>query len=134
MTRPASVLRFLIGVHLVWTVLLTPAALETRPFSSISPIGWLSLVLIFTTVGLDVVAFLLARRNPRTAGLLAAIGPFLFVGPFIGDQLGLFSSLKAPSQITVVEVLALLTQLAILYVALRLRREAAAALNADKTR
>ena len=131
MTRPASLLRLLIGVHLVWTVLLTPAALESRPFSSISPIGWFSLVLIFTTVGLDLAAFLLARRNPRTAGLLAAIGPFLFVGPFVGDQVGLFSSLKAPLQITVVEVLALLTQLAILYVALRLRREGAAAGKAE---
>jgi hypothetical protein len=129
MTRSAIWLRLLIGVHLVWTVLLTPAALETRPFSSISPIGWISLVLIFTTVGLDIAAFLLARRNPRAAGLLAAIGPFLFIGPFIGDQVGLFSSLKAPAQITVVEVLALLTQAAILYVALRLRREAAASVS-----
>jgi hypothetical protein len=129
MTRSAIWLRLLIGVHLVWTVLLTPAALETRPISSIHPIGWISLVLIFTTVGLDTAAFLLARRNPRAAGLLAAIGPFLFIGPFIGDQVGLFSSLKAPAQITVVEVLALLTQAAILYVALRLRREAAASVS-----
>jgi hypothetical protein len=47
---------------------------------------------------------------------------------------GLFSSLKAPFQITVVEVLALLTQLAILYVALRLRREATPQVNAEQMR
>jgi len=116
-------LRFFIGLHMIWTVLLTPAVLETRPFSTITTVGWISLVLIFITVGLDIVAFLLAGRQPRLAGLLAAIGPFLFIGPFIGDRLGLFSSLKAPGPIVVVEVLALMTQLAILYVALRLRRE-----------
>jgi hypothetical protein len=127
MTRPATTLRILIAVHLVWTFLLTPLALEPRPFSSISLIGWGSLALIFTTVALDVVAFALAVRSPRTAGTLAAIGTILFIGPFVGDQLGLFSSLRAPTQIVVVEVAAVLTQLAILYVALKLRREPAAA-------
>jgi hypothetical protein len=126
MTRYALWLRLFIGLHLVWTVLLTPAVLETRPFSTITQIGWISLALIFTTVGLDLVAFVLAGGRPRIAGLLAAVGPFLFVGPFIGDQLGLFSTLPAPGSIVVVEVLALATQLAILYVALRLRREASA--------
>ena len=124
MKRTTATLRALIGVHLVWTVLLTPAAFETRPFSTITPIGWISLVLIFTTVGLDIAAFILAGRNPRMAGMLAAIGPFLFVGPFIGDQAGLFSTLRAPVQITVLEVLAFLTQLTILWAALRLRRSA----------
>jgi hypothetical protein len=127
MTRSVTMLRILIAVHLVWTALLTPAALEPRPFSSISPIGWISLALIFTTVGLDIVAFVIVRRNPRLAGLLAAIGPFLFVGPFLGDQLGLFASLPAPARITLLEVLAFLTQLAILYVAIGLRRESATA-------
>jgi len=126
MARYTLWLRLFIALHLVWTVLLTPAVLETRPFSTITQIGWISLVLIFTTVGLDIVAFFLAGGRPRIAGLLAAIGPFLFVGPFIGDQLGLFSTLPAPRSIVVVEVLALATQLAILYVGLRLRREARA--------
>jgi hypothetical protein len=89
----------------------------------INPIGWLSLALIFTTVGLDIVAFALAGSRPRTAALLAAIGPFLFVGPFIGDQLGLFATIPAPTVISILELLAFLTQLAILYVALRLRRQ-----------
>ena len=126
MTRYALWLRLFIGLHLLWTVLLTPAVLETRPFSTITQIGWISLALIFTTVGLDIVAFVLAGGRPRIAGLVAAVGPFLFVGPFIGDQLGLFSTLPAPGAIVVVEVLALATQLAILYVALRMRREARA--------
>jgi hypothetical protein len=123
MIRPATQLRLLIGAHLVWTFLLTPAALETRPFSTITPIGWLSLVLIFTTVALDIAAFALVGRNPRLAGSLAAIGPFLFVGPFLGDQVGLFSSLRAPTTVTALELVAFVTQLAILYVAVRLRRE-----------
>ncbi|HEY8868493.1 MAG TPA: hypothetical protein VIM30_03790 [Candidatus Limnocylindrales bacterium] len=127
MTRPATTLRILIAAHLSWTFLLTPVALEPRPFSSITPIGWGSLALIFTTVTLDIVAFVLVSRNPRTAGSLAAIGTILFVGPFVGDQLGLFSSLRPPTQIVIVEVAALLTQLAIGYVALRLRREPATA-------
>jgi len=122
MNRPVNVLRVLIAVHLVWTFLLTPAALEPRPFSSISPIGWLSLLLIFTTVGLDIAAFAIVGRNPRRAGQLAAIGPFLFVGPFVGDQLGYFASLAAPARVTVLEIAALITQIAILFVALRLRR------------
>jgi hypothetical protein len=125
MIRPTTSLRILIGTHFVWTFLLTPAALETRPFSAITATGWVSLGLIFTTVALDIAAFVLAERDPRRAGLLAAIGPFLFVGPFIGDQLGYFASLPAPSAITVIEVLALATQVAILFVALRLRRGSA---------
>ena len=127
MNRPATPFRVLIAIHVVWTFLLTPAALEPRPFSSISPIGWLSLVLIFTTVGLDIAAFAIVGRNPARAGLLAAIGPFLFVGPFIGDQIGLFASLRPPTQVTLLEVAAFATQLAILAVALRLRREAVTA-------
>ncbi len=55
MTRLATMLRVLIGVHLVWTFLLTPVALEPRPFSVINPIGYLSLALIFTIVTLDIV-------------------------------------------------------------------------------
>ncbi len=126
MPRPTTQLRVLIAAHLIWTVLLTPAALETRPFSAITQLGWISLALIFTTVGLDIAAFVVAERKPRTAGLLAAIGPFLFVGPFLGDQAGLFATLPAPAPITVVEVVALATQVAILFVALRLRRDSAA--------
>ena len=127
MDRSGTLVRILIAAHLAWTFMLTPAALEPRPFSVISPLGWFSLVLIFTVVGLDIVAFILVRRNPRTAGLLAAIGPFLFVGPFIGDQAGLFASVRAPFEITVFEAVAFVTQLAILYVALGLRQEATAA-------
>jgi hypothetical protein len=122
MSRPVT-LRILIALHLVWTFLLTPLALEPRPFSTINPIGWVSLAMIFTTVGLDIAAFLLLARRPRTAASIAAIGSVLFIPPFIGDQLGLFSTLAPPTQITVVEVAALVTQLAILVVAVRLRRE-----------
>jgi len=124
MSRPATQLRLLIGAHLVWTVLLTPAAFETRPFSSFTPIGFVSLALVFTTVGLDIAAFILVGRRPHLAGSLAAIGPFLFVGPFIVDQAGLFSALRPPTVISLLEVVALLTQLSILWVALRVRRNA----------
>jgi hypothetical protein len=127
MTRLATMLRLLIGVHLVWTFLLTPVALEPRAFSVINPIGYLSLALIFTTVALDIVAFAIVGRNPRTAATLAALGPFLFVGPFLGDLAGLFATVRAPLQIVVLEFLAFGTQLAILYVALRLRRASATA-------
>jgi hypothetical protein len=126
MSRPVT-LRILIAVHLVWTFLLTPIALEPRPFSTINPIGWASLAMIFTTVGLDIAAFAILSRNARTAATLAAIGSVLFIPPFVGDQLGLFSTLRPPTQITVVEIAALVTQLAILVVALRLRRETARA-------
>src|SRR5260221_13608482 len=119
MYRAATALRGLIVLHLIWTFLLTPLGLEPRPFVSITPIGWLSLVLIFTVVGLDIAALVLVGRRPRTAFLLAAVGPFLFIGPVIGDQIGLFATLPAPSQITVLELLAVATQIAILYVAVR---------------
>ena len=122
MNRPATQLTLLIVAHLVWTVLLTPAAFETRPFSTFTPIGWVSLALIFTTVGLDIAALILVGRKPQLAGSMAAIGPFLFVGPFICDQVGLFSTLRPPTAISLLEVLAFLTQLTILWVALRVRR------------
>jgi hypothetical protein len=126
MSRPTTVLRGLIAVHLLWTFLLTPLALEPRPFSSINLLGYASLALIFTVVGLDIAAFVLVDRRPAVAWRLAAFGPFLFVGPLIGDQLGYFATIAAPLRITVLEVLAFVTQVAILFVALRLRREAAA--------
>jgi hypothetical protein len=122
MTRAAMTLRILIGIHLVWTVLLTPLAFEPRPFSSFTALGFLSLALIFTTVTLEIVAFALVFRRPATAAIAATIGPLLFIPPFLIDQLGFFSSQAAPTRITALEIAALLTQFAILYVATRLRR------------
>jgi hypothetical protein len=128
MSRPIALLRGLIVLHLIWTYLLTPLALEPRPFATITVIGWISLVLIFTTVALDIVAFVVAGGRPRLAFLLAAIGPFLLVGPVIGDQVGLFATLPPPPQIVALEALAMLTQLAILYLAVgRLRSQSAPA-------
>ena len=115
-------IRILIGLHLVWTFLLTPVALEPRPFSVINPIGWISLGLIFTTVALDIAAFVLIARNARLAAALAAIGAILFVAPYLGDLAGLFASVRAPFQIVAVETIAFVTQMAILFFALRLRR------------
>jgi hypothetical protein len=126
MSRPTTVLRGLIAVHLLWTFLLTPLALEPRPFSSINLLGYASLALIFTVVALDVAAFVLVDRRRAVAWRLAAVGPFLFVGPFIGDQLGYFASIAAPARITALEILAFGTQVAILFVALRLGRDTAA--------
>jgi hypothetical protein len=119
-------LRGLIVIHLVWTFLLTPLALEPRPFSVITAIGYASLVLIFTVVALDIVVLVIAGRSPRLAGLIAAIGPFLLVGPVIGDQVGLFATVPPPAVITALELLALATQVAIFFVALRLRRQTGA--------
>jgi hypothetical protein len=122
MTVSAVTLRILVGVHLVWTVLLTPIAFEPRPFSSFTAVGFLSLAMIFTTVTLDVIAFVLSPRRGRAAGTLVAIGAVLFVPPFVIDQLGLFSTQPAPTPIVVLEVAALVTQLALLYVGWQLRR------------
>ncbi len=120
-------LRGLIVMHLVWTFLLTPLALEPRSFDVITPIGYASLVLIFSVVALDIVALAIAGRNPRLAGLIAAVGPFLLVGPVIADQVGLFATVPPPAVITALEFLALATQIAIFFVALQLRRGAPAA-------
>ena len=78
--------------------------------------------MIFTTVTLDVVAFAIVGTRTRLAAALVAIGAVLFVPPFIVDQLGLFSTIPAPTQITILEIAALATQLALLYVGMRLRR------------
>jgi len=120
-------LRLLIGVHLVWTFLLTPAAFETRPFASFNPIGFASLALIFTTVTLDIVTLLIVQRRTRLATTLAMVGTALFIPPFLVDRAGLFSTLGAPAAIVVLEYAALITQLAIGYVAYRLRQGTAAA-------
>ena len=120
-------LRTLVGVHLVWTFLLTPVEFEPRPFSSFNPLGFASLALIFTTVALDIASFVIVRGRPRLAGTLVAIGAILFVPPFGIDQAGLFSTLPAPTQITILEVAALITQLALCVVGVRLRRESAQA-------
>lgn len=122
----STVLRILVAVHLVWTFLLTPLALEPRPFSSFTPLAFASLAMIFTTVTLDVAAFVIVGSRTRTAATLVAIGALLFVPPFIVDQLGLFSSIPAPTQITILEIAALATQLALLYVGTRLRRRSSA--------
>src|SRR5215207_9576799 len=119
MPRSASTLRILVAIHVLWTLLLTPAALEPRPFESITVIGWISLALIFTVVALDILAFAVVGRDPRLAGHLASVGPFLLVGPVIGDQLGYFATIPAPLPITALELAALVPQVAILYVAVR---------------
>ncbi len=120
-------LRGLIVIHLAWTFLLTPLALEPRPFEVITTIGYISLALIFTVVALDIVALIIAGRNPRRAALIAMVGPFLLVGPVIGDQVGVFATVPPPAVITALELLALATQVAIFFVALRIRRPAPAA-------
>ncbi len=125
MSRLAQ-LRGLVLVHLVWTFLLTPLALEPRPFSSFNPLGFLSLAMIFTTVALDVVSFVIVPGRPRIAGTLVAIGALLFAPPFGIDQAGLFSTIPAPTQITILEGAALLTQLLLFVVGMRLRRESPA--------
>jgi len=125
MSRVAQ-LRTLVLVHLVWTFLLTPIAFEPRPFSSFNPLGFVSLALIFTTVGLDIVAFVVVRGRPRLAGTLVAIGALLFAPPFGVDQAGLFSTIPAPTQITILEGAALITQVLLFVVGVRLRRESAA--------
>jgi hypothetical protein len=127
MKNSVLLFRGLIAVHLVWTFLLTPLALEPRSFSVITPIGYASLVVIFSIVALDIVALIIAGRNPRLAGLIAAVGPFLVVGPVIADQVGLFATVPPPPVITILEFLALATQIAIFFVAVRLRRQTAAA-------
>jgi len=119
-------LRSLVIVHLAWTFLLTPLALEPRPFSSFSPLAFVSLALIFTTVALDVIAFVIVRGRPRLAGTLVAIGALLFAPPFGVDQAGLFSTIPAPTQITILEGAALITQILLFVVGMRLRRESAA--------
>jgi len=121
MPRPAVALRTLIAIHFVWTFLLTPIAFEPRPFSSFTVLGFGSLALIFTTVALDIAAFVLATRRPRTAGLAASIGAVLFIPAFLIDRAGLFSSESAPATIVILEAAALVTQVLILWSGYRLR-------------
>ena len=82
--------------------------------------------MIFTTVGLDIVALINATKRPRFAGTLAVLGALVFVLPFISDQFGFFWKLPAPGAVATLELIAIVTQVAIFVVALRLKRGVAA--------
>lgn len=113
----------LLLLSLVGTILLTPAGFETRPVAAIHPLGLAVLLLIFVAVALNVAALALLVRRPRTAAMLAAFGPFLFLPALLVDQTGNFSRYGPPLRITAVEYVQFLIELLVLFFAARIVRE-----------
>lgn len=113
----AGIALVVLAVAMFITVfLLTPlSGFETRPVSSIHPIGVFSLVLVFLTAALDAVALALLRGRPRVAALLAGLGIFLVIPGFILDMTGRFSPFSPPTAIRDLEYV-LVTLQALLFV------------------
>ena len=108
----------------VCVFLLTPlSGLETRPTSSIHPIGVFSLALIFLTAGLNAIALALLGRRPRISALVAGLGIFLVLPGFIFDQTGQFSPYPPPSAIRALEYALITIEAAAFLVSIWLYRE-----------
>ena len=124
LSRQAKYLRNLLGVYILFAVFLTPiGGLETRPPSNITALGFATLAIFFVGLALNAAALILIFRNPRRSPVLSIVGSILYFPVAITDQAGLFSSLRPPLGIDYLEAIEGFVAIAVIFLAVRARRE-----------
>jgi len=119
-----KVLAILLLVSVICGILLTPLGVETRGsevLSSVSSLLWLGLAL--GTFILTIVSLILVFFRSRVASILATIGSIGAVLVLVGDQAGLVSSIRPPPPVTVVEIIAILVNVSVIFFASRVYGE-----------
>jgi hypothetical protein len=97
-------LTVLLAVGFACAFLLTSAGWETRPITSIHPIGLAVLLGIFTAVGPNAVSLFLLSHRARIAAAMVSVASVLVVAGITVDRIGLFSSFPPPILISYVEI------------------------------
>ena len=106
MSRAGKGLAVLLVAYVVADILLTPPArLETRDPALVTPVGFVTLGLLFLGLLLAVISVVLLIRGSRRASVLAVIAAVLYFPAVIAEWSGHFSKLSPPPAIATVEVI-----------------------------
>src|SRR5487761_511353 len=96
-------------------VLLTPLGrLETRSVAQVTVIGFVTLALLFVGLVLALFALNLLYRKSSRAAAVAIVAAVLYFPAAIADQTGLFSSLRPPPPIAVIELVQAVVAVAVI--------------------
>lgn len=96
-------------------VLLTPLGrLETRSVAQVTVIGFVTLALLFVGLVLALFALNLLYRKSSRAAAVAIVAAVLYFPAAIADQTGLFSSLRPPTPIAVIELVQAVVAVAVI--------------------
>ena len=124
LSRRANYLVVLLVVYVIADILLTPlAGLETRPVSKVTTIGYTTLALLFVGLALNVACLVLTLRHYKRSPIFGIIGSILYFPAAIADQTSQFSSLAAPTGITIVEIIEGLVAIGIIVLGLLVFQE-----------
>lgn len=119
----AKVLAAVLVIYVVLDILLTPVGhLETRPVADVTGIGFASLGLLFVGLVLAILSLVLLFRRSRRAPVVAIVAGVLFFPAAIADQVGLFSSLRPPAAIAVLELVQALVAIVVIFMGFVLLR------------
>ena len=110
----------LLVVYVLADFLLTPLArLETRDPAFVTPLGRVTLGLLFVGLLVAVVAIVLLFRGSLRATVSAVIAAVLFYPAVLAEWTGHFSTLTPPPAIAIIELVQAVIALLIIVVALR---------------
>ena len=105
MSRGRKGLEVLLLAYVVADILLTPPArLETRDPALVTPLGFITLGLLFLGLLIAIISIVLLLRGSRRAEASAVIAAILYYPAVIAEWSGHFSKLSPPQAIATVEV------------------------------
>lgn len=104
LSNAAKILAVTLVAYVVLDFFLTPlGGIETRPVAQVKVIGVVGLVLLFTGLVLAIVSLVLLYRRSARASMVAIIAAVLYFPAFLTEVAGIFSSVRPPSGITLIE-------------------------------
>ncbi len=113
-----------VAAYIIFDILLTPVGgFETRPVGDVTTVGFATLVLLFVGLALAVVSAGLLFARPRVSLLVAILGAILYFPALVTDEAGLFSSLRPPIGIVLLELVQAIIAAFWVFFALRVYRE-----------
>jgi hypothetical protein len=124
LTQNVKILVLLIIVFVFCDFLISPVVFETRASALLgnpSSLRWL--VVLFLGLILNIVSLILLFFKPRIASLIAVLGSILYLVVTVGDQLGLVTPIKAPTLVSIIEVVSFFVLIGVLFFASRVYRE-----------
>ena len=125
LSSPKTLLVTMLVAYLICGVLLTPpAGFETRDPAKVTTFGIATLVLLFVGLALSVIALVLLFRGSARSPLFAFGAAVLYFPAFLAEVTGHFSSLRAPTAISRIEILQGVIALIVLAVSIRMLRRA----------
>lgn len=125
-TRNVRYLLVALAVFQLWIVLLSPVGIENRPTPSGPALTtWTTWRIAVGSPGiwLSFASLILLFFKRRLAVIIGIVGAALLSADILGDQLGLEAWVAPPPSVSIVDVIAFATALAILYLAPRVYRD-----------